>query len=330
MRLLVLGTGPFAVPTLVSLLASPHTVLALVTRPTPPPVGRRKSPLNPMRDLAEQRGLPSLTPEQVNVPAVREQLAAFQAELLIVCDYGQILSSETLATAALGGINLHASILPQYRGAAPINWALLDGRTETGVSVIHMTPQLDGGPCLLQRHTAIGPAEDAVALEQRLAQLGVDAVHEALTMISAWDRQSPLGIVQDPALATKAPRLKKSDGQVNWTRPAEQICNQVRALKPWPGTYTVWRNRQGNELRLIVDQVSVAPPAAWSAPAPPGEVVSVDQQHVWIAAGAGVLSLDCLQPAGKRLLRIEEFLRGHPVQVGDHFGYPSASAGTFS
>jgi methionyl-tRNA formyltransferase len=220
----------------------------------------------------------------------------------------------------LGGINLHASILPAYRGAAPINWALLDGRTETGVSVIHMTPQLDGGPCLLQKPTAIGPAEDAVALEPRLAQLGVHAVHEALTMIAAWDRKSPLGTVQDPALATRAPRLKKSDGQVNWTRPAEQIRNQVRALKPWPGTYTVWRSGQGSELRLIVDQVSVPSPASWSVAASPGEVVSVDKQHLWIATGAGVLAVDCLQPAGKRLMHVEEFLRGHPVQVGDHFG----------
>lgn len=320
MRLLMLGTGPFAVPTLASLLDSPHAVLALVTRPTPPPVGRRKSPLNPMRDLAEQRGLPSLTPEKVNVPAVREQLAAFQADLMIVCDYGQILSSETLAATALGGINLHASILPEYRGAAPINWALLEGRTETGVSVIHMTPQLDGGPCLLQRRTAIDPAEDALTLEQRLARLGVEALHEALAMIAAWDRKSPLGTVQDPARATRAPRLKKSDGEVNWTRSAEQIWYQVRALKPWPGTYTVWRNQQGGELRLILDQVSVPPLASRSALAQPGEVVSVDEQHLWIAAGAGVLALDRLQPAGKRLMGIDEFLRGHPVQVGDRLG----------
>jgi methionyl-tRNA formyltransferase len=167
---------------------------------------------------------------------------------------------------------------------------------------------------------SIGPAEDAVVLEHRLAELGVSAVHEALDMIAAWDRHAALGIVQNPAQATKAPRLKKSDGQLDWARSAEQIRNQVRALKPWPGTYTAWHNRQGGELRLILDQASVATPSPGFASQMPGEVVSVDKQHLWIATGAGVLAVDRLQPAGKRVLDVAEFLRGYPVQLGDRFG----------
>jgi methionyl-tRNA formyltransferase len=317
MRLLMMGTGPFAVPTFESLLDSEHQMVALVTRPTPPPKGRVKSPPNPMRDVAEQRGVRVLTPADVNAAEVREQLAACQPDLLVVCDYGQILSVETLGCAPLGGVNLHASLLPLYRGAAPINWALLDGREQTGVTVIHMTPRLDGGPCLVQIPAAIGPSEEAPELERRLAQIGVGAVQQAIALVAAWDRHSPLGVRQDPALATRARRLRKEDGDVQWDRPAVRIFNQVRALKPWPGTYSVWRGQDGAELRVILDRVSLA--AAGPCAAPPGEVVHAAPQQLWVATGDGVLSLDCVQPAGKRAMLIAEFLRGHGVQVGDAF-----------
>lgn len=320
MRLLMLGTGPFAVPTFAALLDEGHQVPLLITRPVPPAVGRQKAPPNPMRDLAEQRGVPVQSPADVNEPAVREQLAALQADLMVVCDYGQILSAAALATTALGGINLHASLLPRYRGAAPINWALLEGCTETGVTVIHMTPRLDGGPCLVQQRTPIGPTEDAVQLEQRLAQLGVAAVREAIGLLAAWDRQSALGMPQERAAATKAPRLQKSQGQIDWRRTAQQLSDQVRALKPWPGTFTTWRNQHGAEVRLIVDQASVVAPSATTPNGQPGETVLVDKHLWWIATGDGVLSLDRVQPAGKRVFTVDEFLRGHAVQAGDRLG----------
>ncbi len=257
MRLLMMGTGPFAVPTFASLLDSAHDVVALVSRPVPPPKGRMKLPPAPMRDLAVERGVPILEPEDINAEESRRALAALDFQLLVACDYGQILSADTLAISPLGGINLHASLLPKYRGAAPINWAIYHGDAETGVTVIHMTARLDSGPCLVQRGTLIGPDEDAVQLERRLSQIGVDAVQEALGMIAQWDGQSPLGVVQDPRSATKAPRLKKSDGEVDWTRSSQQIVNQVRALKPWPGTFATWRRANGEAMRLILDRVSV-------------------------------------------------------------------------
>lgn len=326
MRMVVLGTGPFAVPMFQSLLDSPHEVAALVTRPTPPPRGKEKAPLNPMRDLAVSRGLPVHVPESINSEEGASLLAGLKPDLLIVCDYGQILSREVLGLAPLGGINLHASLLPKYRGAAPIHWAILSGENETGVSVIHMTPRLDGGPILAVRTTDIGYDETQPDLEARLADLGIGAVQEAIGLLVKWDRVSPLGTLQDTSLATKAPRLKKEQGAIDWSKSAEQIRNQVRAFKPWPGSYTFW-HRPGHEpLRLVVDRVAVecsgvsasgSREAPGSITAGPGRVVLSDGKRLHVATGDGVLSILTLQPAGKRHMSAEEFLRGYPLKRGD-------------
>ncbi|HUE74852.1 MAG TPA: methionyl-tRNA formyltransferase [Pirellulaceae bacterium] len=317
MRLLMLGTGPFAVPTFAALLDAGHDVPALITRPTPSAKGREKGPLNPMRDLAESRGIPVLAPESINTPEARQLLTDLKPELLVVCDYGQILSSESLAVAPLGGINLHGSLLPKYRGAAPVHWAILNGDAETGVTVIHMTPRLDGGPILAVRRTPIGPDETMPDLECRLSKLGALAVLEAIAKLQAWDRSSPLGMPQDPKLATKAPRLTKQDGAVDWTRSAEQIRNQVRALTPWPGTYTNWHRSTGEPLRLILMQVRSAECGMRSEP---GKVLVSDGKQLVVAAGEGALSIEKLQPAGKRGMDASDFLRGYAVKVGDTFG----------
>src|SRR4051812_20528698 len=261
MRLVVLGTGPFAVPMFQSLIDSRHQVSALITRPVSPSKSRDKQPANPMRQLAESRGLPVFAPATMNSEEGQRLLRELVPELLVVCDYGEILSSDVLALPALGGINLHASLLPKYRGAAPIQWALLNGDSETGVSVIHMTPRLDGGPILTTRTTPIGPDETHPQLETRLAQLGVEPVHEAIERLETWDRASPHGTAQDPAQATKAPRLKKEHGAIDWSRTAEQIRNQVRALKPWPGTYTFWLRSGHEPLRLVIDDCAPDPAA---------------------------------------------------------------------
>jgi methionyl-tRNA formyltransferase len=318
----MMGTGPFAVPTFESLCDSRQEVAALLTRPAIPVKGKGQAPPRPMFEAAQKRRLPIFEPESVNSAETHDLLRRLAADLFVVCDYGQILSAPTLSLARLGGINLHASLLPKYRGAAPINWAIYHGETETGVTVIHMTPRLDAGPCLVQRKTPIGPDDDAVALERRLAELGVGAVQEAVAMLEAWDGQSSLGVMQDPSLATKAPRLKKTDGEVNWSRTARQINDQVRAFKPWPGTFTHWLRTGHEPVRLILD--AVTPPAGASSHAPPGEVIVADRQRLHVATGGGALSLDRVQPAGKRAMDIAEFLRGHPVQVGEKFG-PAAS-----
>ena len=326
MRIVVLGTGPFAAPIFESLLDSQHEVAALITRPTHAAKGREKSPVNPMRDVAERRGLDVHAPESINTDEGRRLIERLAPELLVVCDYGQILSAEALAAVPLGGINLHASLLPKYRGAAPIQWALLEGESETGVTVIHMTPRLDSGPILAIRKAEIGPDETHPELEQRLARLGIEPVHEAIEQLARWDRTSTIGTPQDKSLATKAPRLKKEHGAVAWSRTAEQIRNQVRALKPWPGTFTFWRRAGHEPLRIVIDNVSVlglgiraAARVAGEGYAP-GEVVVSDGKQLIVATGEGGLAIAAIAPAGKRHMTVAEFLRGYRIRERDVLG----------
>lgn len=320
----MMGTGPFAVPTFESLLDTRHDVAVLVTRPSPPARSRSKPPRNPMREVAVTRGIEVLCPDDVNSEAARKQLASLRPDLYVVCDYGQILSPETLSVPPLGGVNLHGSVLPKYRGAAPVHWAIWNGDRGTGVTVIHMTPKLDAGPVLSLRTTPIGEHETTEQLEPRLALLGVEPVMEAIGMLAAWDRTSPIGTPQDPTLACRAPRLKKSDGAVDWSLPATRIYNQFRALKPWPGTFTHWHRGRGEPLRLLLDDIALASGAASegtaSEGAAPGSVVISDGTRLEVATGAGRLALLKVQPAGKRVMAIDELLRGYPIEVGDRLG----------
>ena len=257
MRLIMFGTGPFAVPTFEALIQSPHEVVALFTRPIADSGKRRKTAENPTRDVAIGAGLSVFDPMNVNDPESVEQLLNFKADLFVVCDYGQILSRDCLAASKLGGINLHGSLLPKYRGAAPINWAIFQGEPVTGITIIHMTSKLDGGPCLIKAETEIGPQETAEQIEPRLAKLGVAPVLQAIDVLENWDGNSPIGQSQDPAQATRAPRLKKSDGKINWSRSAVEIVNQIRAFQPWPGTFTTWDNEKLKQpLRIIIHQAT--------------------------------------------------------------------------
>ena len=271
-----------------------------------------------MRDVAEARGVDVFAPHSVNAVEARSQLAQIKPDLLVVCDYGQILSTETLAIAPLGGINLHGSLLPKYRGAAPVNWAIYHGESTSGVTVIQMSAKLDAGPNLVQRELAIGPDQTAVEVEEQLSHLGVEPVYEAIGLLSSWDGTSLLGEPQNAARISNAPRLKKEDGLVDWSRPATDIKNQVRAFKPWPNTFTYWKKPKGDLLRLILDKVSVVDGATDSSVA--GQVIHSDGKQLHIATGRGTLRLDRVQPAGKRILDIDEFLRGYPISVGSQLG----------
>jgi len=313
MRLVMIGTGPFAVPTFRSLYETHHEVAALVTGP----IHERgpATPLNPLREIARQHGTPIFDPEDVNAPEFQAQLTAFDGDLLVVCDYGQILAPATLAAARLGGINLHASLLPKYRGAAPINWAIYHGETETGVSVIHMTPRVDAGPLVAQGATPVDPDETAAELETRLAELGASFVRRA---IDGLENGTLKALPQNAALASKAPRIKKTDGLVDWARPAAAIKNHVRAMEPWPKTYTYWHRRSGAPMRLIIGPVSVSTDSPTGGL--PGTVLEAAKDRLAIAAGEGAVLIHGVQPAGKRHLGTREFLNGHRVQVGDRFG----------
>jgi len=319
MKLILFGTGPFAVPSFKTLIDdAAHDVAALVTRPIADAGKRRKTAENPTRDLGVAQGLTVLDPGDANDPAFVKTLTDYQADLFVVCDFGQILSNDCLGAAKLGGINLHGSLLPKYRGAAPINWAIYHGDETTGVTIIHMTPRLDGGPILVTAETKVGETETSEEIEPRLAELGVQPVHDAIAMLEKWDGTSTLGKPQDQALATKAPRLKKAQGLIDWSQSATQIINHIRAFQPWPGTFTNWANAGKQPLRLIVHSASIATDCI-DENAQPGHAIACERDRLVIQTGDGPLSLDRIQPAGKKAMPIADFLRGRQPAVGDKF-----------
>ena len=332
MRIVLMATGPFALPTMRWLIDAPHELVCWVTRP-PRLSGRRRTiPPSPLRELARTRQVPIWEPEDINAPESVAHLHNLGADLLVVCDYGQILAAEVLEAARLGGINLHGSLLPKYRGAAPVQWAIYHGETETGVSVIHMTPRLDAGPILQQRRTAIGPEEDAQTLEARLAELGVGAVEAAIEQLAAWDGHSPIGTPQDASLATRAPRLRKEHGRIDFRRSADEIERQVRAMRPWPGTYTTWARPGKPPMMLRIERVSVVPSSPETsdlAGGAPGTICAASGDRLWVRTGEGILAIEQLCPAGKRSQGAAEFLRGYRLAPGDRWGddSPAPSGG---
>jgi methionyl-tRNA formyltransferase len=313
-----MGTGPFAVPMFEALRRSSHEIVAVVTRPDHAPPGR-KPPRNPMREAAAAAGLPILDPERVNDVNALARLAALHADLFVVCDYGQILSRELLAVPPWGGINLHGSLLPRHRGAAPVQWAILSGDAVTGVSVIQMTAALDAGNVIVARETPIGPRETAEELEPRLAVIGAAAVLEAVALLAAAAAGAPLGTPQDAARATRAPRLAKADGVVDWSRTAPEIERRRRALEPWPRLTTFYARGDGQVQRLVLEDVAVAEDAA--ADAAPGTVLLATGDRLVAACGGGTaVAITRLVPEGRRSMSAADFLRGSPLRPGSRLG----------
>jgi len=329
LRLVVMGTGPFAVPMLRALIAAPYPVVAVVTRPDHAPAGRRPPP-NPVRETADAAGLPVLAPERVNDPDSVAAIRALAADLFVVCDYGQLLSAELLAVPPLGGLNLHGSLLPRHRGAAPIQRAILAGDAVTGVSVIAMTPALDAGRVITARETPIGARETTPELEARLAEIGAAAVLDAIERLAAagvagHDPQG-LGLAQDEARATKAPRLTKADGVIDWSRPAAALDRMWRALEPWPRAVTGFARGDGVHQRLVIVAAEVASAEEFpQVAAEPGTVLAADAANgggrIVVACGDGTaLAITRLVPEGRRAMTAGEFLRGSPLGAGCRLG----------
>ena len=312
MRIVVFGTGPFCVPTLKSLLDSDHEVPAVVTRPIEDAGKRRKTLANPVRETAVDANLVVLDPQTCNAGEFIEQLKSFEADLFFVCDYGQIMSRDCLESARLGGINLHGSLLPRYRGAAPIQWAIYNGDKELGVSVIHMTPKMDAGPILATEKKLFEQNQNSDEIELELSRIGIAAVRRAIQLLDAWDGNSSIGEKQDPSLATPAPRIKKSDGKLDWNRTAIQLVNQIRAFTPWPTSFCQWKHGK-QPLRLIVQKASVV---NIETNAPAGVIVAAEKNLLAIQTANGALSIERIQPAGKKSMPIADFLRGNQLTVG--------------
>ncbi len=328
LRVVVMGTGPFALPMFRALLDSPQEVVALVTRPDHAPPGRRPPP-NPMREAAAAVGVPVFDPEKVNAADVVELLRGLAADLFVVCDYGQLLSAEVLGIPPLGGINLHGSLLPRHRGAAPIQWAVREGDATTGVSVIGMTPALDAGNVIATRETPIGPRETAADLEPRLAELGAAAVLEGIERlqeaVAAGDPPAVVGMPQDPTQATRAPRLSKADGVIDWSLPATRIERLRRALEPWPRVVTFFERADGTRQRLVLADVAVAADPSPPDATPLGTVLVAAESpvpgRIVVACGdRTALAITQLVPEGKRPMTAAEFLRGSSLRPGARLG----------
>jgi methionyl-tRNA formyltransferase len=352
LKLVLMGTGPFAFPSFQQIARSHHTILAVVTKPPVENPSRDKAPPeSPILTWARQAELQIVTPASINDPSAIEWLTQLQADLLIVCDYGQILSKEALATASLGGINLHGSLLPRHRGAAPVQWSILAGDPQAGVSVIHMTTKLDAGPVLQQRETPIQPDESADALEARLSQLGVEPTMLAIETLARGDEQA--GIEQAPELTTKAPRLKKSDGQLDFRYPIAWIDRQIRGLQPWPGVFgnlilsqdhsardnsAQDNSERAKSIRTVIHRakpiaIDPAKIAQWGWT--PGQVLWSDsaleaslviehtKQWVAVVAHDGLLVLEVLQLAGKSAMQAASFVSGYGKQKNLRFETPN-------
>ena len=325
MRLVMMGTGLFAEPTLEALLSSPHQVVGLVTQPDRAVGSERGSTRQTgrgMKNIAAEKGVPVLQPESINTPEGVRALQELQPDLLVVAAYGQILSRDVLAVPPHGGINVHASLLPKYRGAAPIAWAIYHGEKETGVTIIKMSVSLDAGDMLAQEAITIGPEETAGEVETRMAPLGARL---ALQVIEQIQNGTAQGRKQDPSLVTKAPKLKKENGLIDWKRSAEQVCNQIRAMQPWPTAYTFWYREGKPPVRVLIKRAFPMKSAPDAPRQPPGTLTSSKgaiSLFAW-AADAPVMIYE-LQPAGKRLMGYEEFLRGNLPKPGDHFAPETA------
>jgi methionyl-tRNA formyltransferase len=252
---------------------------------------------------------------KINTPESLAELRSLEADLFVVAAYGQILSTELLSIPRLGAINVHASLLPRYRGAAPINYAILNGDAETGVSIIQILPRLDAGPILAVARTPIGPKENAGQLEERLARLAVDLLPGVIDQVATGALQP---VLQTDALVTRAPKLTKQMGAIDWTRSAAEIDWHIRALQPWPNPYTYLHAEGKPPQRMLI--LDVQPLESGSPGTAPGVSISTEPSRLIVQAGEGAVEILEIQPDGKRRMKVADFLRGRPITGNDRFG----------
>ena len=314
-RLVFMGSPALAVPTL-DALAGEHELLAVYTQPDKPAGRGRKLTAVPVKAWADERGVPVYQPLSLRKePDAIEALRALRPDVIVVVAYGLILPPAVLDLPPCGCLNLHASLLPKYRGAAPIPAAILAGEAETGVTVMRMDAGVDTGPIYAQAREPIRPDDTSVTLGVRLAELGARLMLHTLPKILHRDIQP---IEQDHAQATLSPKIDKDDGRIDWSRPALHIDRMIRAYTPWPGAATHWQGQQLRIVRASVNEYAANQRIGESANVGavsrrrPGEVIQIGNSGAGVVTGDGVLELREVQLAGKRAMPIEEFLRGHP------------------
>ena len=312
MVIVFFGTPQFAVPTLRELLASPHQVCGVVTQPDRPRGRGHQVTDSPVKALAVEHGLPILQPQRLRDPAFTEALRAWKPDLGVVAAYGRIIPDAILAVPRLGMINVHASLLPKYRGAAPVHRAVIDGERETGVTIMRVEPMLDAGPMLARVTRPIGPDETSDVVERDLSELGARLLVAVVDRMAAGDVPQEL---QDFMMCSYAPKLTKEEGLIDWTLPASYIHNRVRGLYPWPHAYSYLGGA-----RLILRRTRLEDTTTDAAP---GTIVEVSPDAIHVAAGHGErVAIVEVQPEGRRPMRTADFLAGHRVQPGEVLGGP--------
>jgi methionyl-tRNA formyltransferase len=311
LRLVYFGTPAFAVPSLQALIDSRHPVVGLVSQPDRPRGRGHQLQPTPTRAVAEAHGIAVMQPARVREESFLSAVRALTPDLGVVAAFGRILPDELLAIPRLGMINVHASLLPRYRGAAPIQRAVLAGDHETGVTIMRVVSELDAGPMFASRRIPIGPDATSGEIEAALAALGAPLLLEVVEAIAAGRaRETP----QDHAAATYAPKITKAEGTIDWSQPARRIHDQVRGLQPWPLASTVLR-----DVRYVIRRTRVLDDAAASGEA--GEILEAEGDRLIVACGsATAISIYEIQPEGRRTMTAREFLSGRRIPPGSRFG----------
>jgi methionyl-tRNA formyltransferase len=308
MKIIFMGTPDFAVPTLEKIHQSPHELLAVITQPDKPKGRGRTLQPSPVKSFAIKAGIQVLQPEKASAPETVEEISAMSPDLIVVAAYGQILRENFLSIPKHFCMNLHSSILPKYRGAAPINWAIINGDAETGVTTMKMDKGLDTGDILLIAKTVIKDTDDAQSLHDTLANIGASLTIETINKL---EQNSLAFIPQDDLQSSYAHKLKKSDGLIDWEQDAKTIRNRIRGLEPWPGAYTFY-----NGLRMRICKAEITDGMEGDQP---GHIVRLSDHGIEVGTAHGRLIITDLQPEGKKRMPAKNFLMGHKVTVGDQF-----------
>lgn len=305
-----MGTAEFAVPSLKALVKDGQEIITVVTQPDRPRGRGQRIGFSPVKETALALNLPVFQPNNIKTKDSVEYLESLQADLFVVVAYGQLLSQELLKLPEKGCINVHASLLPKYRGAAPIHWAIINGETETGVTIMYMEQTLDSGPIIEQRAVKIESHHNVGMLHDILADLGAQALVDS---IKSFENNKVKAVPQDDSKATYAPQLKKEDELIRWEKDATEIVNHVRGMNPWPGTYTTYNNKI---LKVLAVEAVIS-----NSNLKPGTILKTDKKGILVQCGQGAVLLKTLKPQGKKEMAADAFCRGHKdVKPGLVFG----------
>lgn len=307
MKIIFMGTPDFAVPSLRALIDSDHEIIAVVAQPDKPKGRGHKLTSPPTKVLAQQFDIPVLQPDKIKTDEFFSELKGLEPDVICVTAYGKIIPKSILELPKYGCINVHPSLLPKYRGAAPVNWTIINGEKLTGVTIMQMDEGMDSGDILLVREFAIDDEDDASVMLDKLSYIGGEMLVETLLLLSKG-RLNP--VKQDESLVTYAPMLKKSDGELNWEKSALEIINLIRGFNPWPGTFT----KLGDKTLKIYKAKVV------EGQGKPGEVLFCNKNNLHVATGDGAIEVLELQIEGGKRLDVKSFLTGHQIDTGTILG----------